>query len=168
MATEEKNSQQVVGHKTNGGSKKLLIIVFLLVFLLIAGGAGAYFVLMKHPNSEQSTEEADVEEEESYDSQIPGAVVPFEQFIVNLKDKNSYLKISLQLELFEPEVPKTMENETGKIKDTIIDILGSKNVDDLLSSEGKRKLKQEIVTQVNKVLGSELIAGAYITEFIIQ
>ena len=167
MASEENAENNTEGEKKKGG-RKTLIIILILLLLLGGGGAAAFFILKGSGDKTEVSEEEPGGEETAAEGELPAARLPLDSFVVNLKDKNSYLKVTVQLELFEPEVPKTMENDTGKIKDAIITLLSSKSVDDLLVPDGKAKLKTEIVNTVNEALNGEIVAAAYFTEFIIQ
>jgi flagellar basal body-associated protein FliL len=65
--------------------------------------------------------------------------------------------------------PHIMKNE-NKFRDVIIRILSSKKTAELLTVEGKTRLKEELVDGLNEVVGLEEppIVGVLFTEFIIQ
>lgn len=65
--------------------------------------------------------------------------------------------------------PHFMKRES-QIKDAIIRVLSSKKADDLLTTEGKDRLKDELIEGVNEAIGLEEppVVGVYFTEFIIQ
>jgi flagellar basal body-associated protein FliL len=56
------------------------------------------------------------------------------------------------------------------MKDAIIRILSSKKADDLLTAEGKERLKDELLEGINEAVGLEEppVVGVFFTEFIIQ
>ena len=87
---------------------------------------------------------------------------------MNLQVKGSFLKTTIQLEFAEPELPHTIEHETPKIRDSIIRVLSSKSAQDILSADGKEKLREELKDAVNTALKSEDVTEVYLTEFIIQ
>ena len=65
--------------------------------------------------------------------------------------------------------PHFMKRES-QIKDAIIRVLSSKKADELLTAEGKERLKDELIEGVNEAVGLEEppVVGVYFTEFIIQ
>ncbi len=164
--------------ETKGGGKKKLIIIIVAVLILVGGGVGAFFAFGKSHAAEG--EEGAVEGEEAAGegeegaaegeehAEAPPAVLPLDTFIVNLQVKGSFLKTTVQLEFVEPELPPTIEHETPKIRDAIIRLLSSKSAADILSAEGKEKLREELRQEINAALKSEDVGQVYFTEFIIQ
>ncbi len=170
MAEEKKEE----GAEAPKSKKKLVIIVAVLV-ILIGGGVGAFFALGKSDSgAEASAEDGHGEEEGGEHGEhgeggvLPPAVLPLETFIVNLQVKGSFLRTTIQLEFAESELPHTIESDIPKIKDAIIKILSGKSSAELLTVEGKDKMKSEVRDGVNEVLGSEDVTQVFFTEFIIQ
>ena len=87
---------------------------------------------------------------------------------MNLQVKGSFLKTTIQLEFAEPQLPPTVESDIPKVRDAVIRILSSKSSADILTAEGKEKLREEIKNSVNESLGAEDVTQVYFTEFIIQ
>ncbi|MBP9837910.1 MAG: flagellar basal body-associated FliL family protein [Proteobacteria bacterium] len=167
MAEEEKDEKESKEEKKKGGSKTLIIIIVVVV-LLLGGGGAAFFILGKDKKGEGEEDVAADEHEEGQHADSQPAILPLDTFIVNLQVKGSFLKTAIQLEFAQPEVPKAVEHDTPKIRDTIIRILSAKNAQDILTSDGKESLRQEIKKSINEVLKSEDITNVYLTEFIIQ
>ena len=67
-------------------------------------------------------------------------------------------------------LPEFMAHKETQIKDTVIRILSSKHTDDMLTGEGKERLKEELVEGVNEAVGLEdpAVNRIFFTEFIIQ
>ena len=144
--------------------------------VLIIGGVGAFFAL-KSPKGGEGVEADAVQEEASTEANAEGEgeegageanLFPLETFIVNLQVKGSFLKTDIQLEFASEEDMKSAEKEVPRLRDTIIQILSSKTASDILTSEGKEKLKDELRQSVNGLLGGEKVVEVYFTEFIIQ
>jgi flagellar FliL protein len=168
MSEEEKEKDEAA---PKGGGKKKLIIIIIIALVLIGGGVGAFFAFGKSKGADnEDGEEADAAENDGEGpvEDLPPAVLPLDTFIVNLQVKGSFLKTTLQLEFDEPELPHTIEHDTPKIRDAIIRVLSSKAAPDILSTEGKEKLREELKRAVNEALKSEDVTQVYITEFIIQ
>lgn len=172
MADDKEEKEEAPKKK---GKKKLIIIILVAALVLVGGGVGAFFAFGKGKKAEGAGEGGGDEESGGEEGaqggeevDLPPAILPLDTFIVNLQVKGSFLKITLQLEFAEPELPKTIEHETPKIRDAIIRVLSSKAAPDILSTDGKEKLREELKNAVNEALKSEDVTTIYITEFIIQ
>jgi flagellar FliL protein len=150
-------------------SKKTMVIIMAAALVLGIGIPGAFFAL---GGSDKSGDDAFLEDEyEDSDEKtkgLPPAVLPLETFIVNLQVKGSFLRTTIQLEFADPQLPHTIENDIPKIKDAIIRTLSSKSSSEILSAEGKDKLRGELRDSVNDMIGAEEVTQVYFTEFIIQ
>jgi flagellar FliL protein len=112
---------------------------------------------------------------------------PTKERIVNLTDKSAtkYLKVSLTLEFIDTKLkdpPKgpavlaqqtdfaaEMSGHTAVIEDALVTTLSSKSSSDLLKSDGKDTLKNELMDKVNHALhDEEKVVNVYFTSFIIQ
>ena len=170
MAEEKENQEQE--EKKEGGSNKLLLIVIivLLLVLLIVGGLVAYF-LLSGGDEEKQAEPQKVEKKKKVSNMTEiGPIYPLDRFIVNLLSNNSsrYLKCKIDLELDAPELQKEIDKKLPAIRDLIIRILSSKTVEEIQTSQGKEKLKEEIKRKINEILTTGEIRNVYFTEFVIQ
>ncbi|MFQ5717741.1 MAG: flagellar basal body-associated FliL family protein, partial [Nitrospinales bacterium] len=114
--------------------------------------------------------ETQPEEKKSTAPLALGVMVPLEPFIVNLADSKGkrFLKVAITLELSSPEVSAEISENIQKITDSILILLSSKTFTDVYSVQGKFKLKDEVVTRVNRFLVLGHVKDAYFTEFVIQ
>lgn len=180
---------------------KLLIVILAVVFLAGGGGAYYFLVLNKEGSAvskksnaghedesdgeemHTSTDEhGDAEEEEEEEEHSGGhgghggnSGPQIEPFVVNLADPGSrrYLRVSIKLSLKNPkENESLLEMRMPQVRDTVLLLLSSKTADQLLGSEGKRELRQELIDQINKVLKKgkqkKIVRNLYFTEFLIQ
>lgn len=117
-----------------------------------------------------------------------GFMLPTRERIVNLADQGTmrYLKTTIVLELLDPAgkltVPKTGEEYKKKQEElakelkgplTVIDdqitlVLTAKASSELMSPEGKQRLRDELRERLQKSLHEFRIANVYFTDFIIQ
>ena len=175
---EEEDEKEKPEEKAKGGKKKLIIIIAAVV-LVVGGGVGALFAFKGSKGNKEGgeataeggagkAEEGGAAGAEGEAAELPGAVFPLETFIVNLGVKGSFLKTQIQLEFATPELPANTENNVPKIRDAVIRILSSKNSADILSVDGKEKLREEIKNGVNEAIGAEDVVNVYFTEFIVQ
>ncbi len=67
-------------------------------------------------------------------------------------------------------LPEFMAKREIQIKDTILKVLSSKKADDVLTPDGKERLKDELIEGLNEAVGLEEppLTAVYFTEFIIQ
>lgn len=174
MAVEEGPEEKEEGEETEKPKKaksKLLIIIIIAVLLLTLLGVGGFIVYKKvlsPPSEDVKKEQAAKEAEE--EAATLGLVTPFEPFIVNLQGEagKRYLKVTMQVELSSAEVSEEVTNKMPQIKDSIITVLSSKATRDLLTIEGKFKLKEEILLRINKLLKRGVVKNVYFVEFVIQ
>jgi flagellar FliL protein len=148
-----------------GGSKLPLIIVAVVV--VIALGAGGWFW---HSRSAKA-QTADAEQTEAPKKTEVKSVMHLESFVVNLQgaSDNGYLRIGIDLGL--AAAPKEDEKEVspvGRLRDAILTVLGTRTIDDLLTPEGKTKLKQDILKSINDSVPEIQCKEVYFTEFLVQ
>ena len=112
---------------------------------------------------------------------------PTKERVVNLTDRPTprYLKVQLTLEFIDSKVKEPPKGDTVKaqqemfardmsgysaiIEDALTTTLSSHSSNDLLKSDGKDLLKQELIERVNKALhDDEKAVNVYFTSFIIQ
>ena len=169
MAEEKENQEQE--EKEEGGGNKLLLIVIiiLLLVLLIVGGLVAYFLLSGGDEEQVEPQKVEKKKKVSKMTEI-GPIYPLDRFIVNLLSNNSsrYLKCKIDLELDAPELQAEVDKKLPAIRDLIIRILSSKTVEEIQTSKGKEKLKEEIKRKINEILTTGEIRNVYFTEFVIQ
>jgi len=101
---------------------------------------------------------------------MPGVMFDLEPFIVNLADTPEirYLKISIKLEVENETVSAELTSRVAQIRDTILVLLSSKDVNTVRTSQGKFQLREEITQRVNGLLQRPGIRAAYFTDFVVQ
>ncbi|WRE90730.1 flagellar basal body-associated protein FliL [Helicobacter pylori] len=182
MAEEQENTAQQPPKK----SKALLFVIIgsVLVMLLLVG----VIIMLLMGNKEESKENASKntqevqanpmanKNQEAKESNIQQYLVlgPLyaidAPFAVNLVSQNGrrYLKASISLELSNEKLLNEVKVKDTAIKDTIIEILSSKSVEEVVTNKGKNKLKDEIKSHLNSFLIDGFIKNVFFTDFIIQ
>jgi flagellar FliL protein len=178
MAEEEKEESQENesgGGKEKGGSNVVLIlIVVLLVLVLAIGGVVAYLMLSGDDTAEDGTtvkqEKVEKKRHKNSNDLTVGPMYPLDKFTVNLMSENGrrFLVVKMNLEEDGEELTPELDKKTPMIRDVIISILSSKTVEEITTPKGKEKLKEEIVSEINKRLEDGEIRHVYFTEFVIQ
>jgi len=130
-------------------SKKLLIIIGLLV-LVTAGGAG--WVLTK--NSAPAEEHAS--EAHKPEPVLEPKFIPLgEKFTVNLQreEGDQYLQAGITLKVLDPELELKIKNAMPEIRSKLLFLLSSKKPSELVTSEGKAVLIEQVIAEVDGILG---------------
>ncbi|PAF45093.1 flagellar basal body-associated protein FliL [Helicobacter sp. 11S02596-1] len=178
MAEEKENTEQ----QTQNKSKALLfIIIGAVIFMLILGGIVA--MLLLSGGSEESIESQPTPVTQNVqkkpqasasrhsDYMNVGPLYPIAQpFIVNLVTQSGrrYLKTSITLELSNQKLQNEIEAKSTIIQDTIIEILSSKSIEEIATTKGKDRLKDEIVNRINNFLIDGYVKNVFFTDFVIQ
>ena len=124
---------------------KLLWIVALVVALLAAGGAGAWWFLIQSHGDDEDAEEIAAK---------PSIFLPLDQFTVNLQpeDGQQFLQTALTLKVSEQDVADAIKAQMPEVRSRLLFLLSSKKPSQLSSLEGKNKLSEEILREVEAVL----------------
>ncbi|MDH5541871.1 MAG: flagellar basal body-associated FliL family protein [Nitrospinota bacterium] len=176
MAIEEDMDEESGGEKPAKGKSKVLLIV-IIVLLLTLLGVGGFLIYSNFIKKDAAVQEGAggqskqaVEAQEQYDPLKLGEMVAFEPFIVNLSgdEGKRFLKVTMQVELNNPKVAEELANRMPQVKDMVITVLSSKTVDEILTVEGKFKLKEQILTRINSRIKTGVVKNVYFVEFVIQ
>ena len=101
------------------------------------------------------------------------SVLALDSFVVNLQDPsgNGYLRVSMSLGLSVP--PKEDDKDKSapylpRLRDTILGVLGTRTVEELLTPDGKTKLKDDLLKGINASVPELQCKEVYFTEFLVQ
>jgi|LSQX01.2.fsa_nt_gb flagellar FliL protein len=166
MAREENNENEEVVQpepevkKKRGLVKGAIIGVVVLAFLGVAAAGGVYVFnnLLGHKNQAAKA------------PPVIGPIWALDPFIVNLMGDSAehYLKVAMQFEVPEPAIIQELELVKPRIRDSILDLLSSKAMGELMDSPGKQRLREEIILRVNNAISRGRISKVYFSEFVIQ
>ena len=118
----------------------------------------------------------------------PRPTVTLEERVLNLKapaTAPNYVKAVIALEFADPKhqwiglkgagldaknkaFQDDMKPEMHRIWDIITSVVGAKSVDQVSSSDGREKLKQDLVASINQELKNEKVESVYFVTFITQ
>jgi flagellar protein FliL len=152
-------------------SKKNIFImsgIALIVFAVIGGGFFMLWQKLSALDKPKEAESAKVPEKSDHGGM--GPVFSLDSFIVNLSDQGGkrYLRVTMGLELGDPKSAEELTKRLPQVRDNILMILPSRKVDELQTTEGKNSLRNEIISNLNVLLGKEVVKKIYFTEFVIQ
>ncbi len=131
------------------------------VALTVVGAAAAWFLLRPH-RTEAKPEPTRIT-----------SVLPLEPFVVNLADEEPkvFLRVGIELGLAGAEKKAKegkVEEPTALVRDSILGVLMSKRSDDLVTADGKQKLKEELLRVLNNRAPELRVHEVYYTEFLLQ
>ncbi len=106
-------------------------------------------------------------------------VLPLESFTVNLADpeEGHYLRATLALGVegqlpsggkTEGKGPETGAVSMATIRDSILSVLTTCKSEELLTPEGKAKLKADLISALNRDVPALQARAVYFTEFLVQ
>jgi len=150
-----------------GSGKKMMVLGLVGVLLLGGGGAAAWFFMggQKEDGEKYAKDNHGAEHVEE-----AGPVMELEPFLLNLADRDElrFLKVSIKLELDRPEEKTDYQNKVPAIRDALLVLLSSKESQLLRTVNGKRRIREEIMTRVNGVMSKGKVSNVFFTDFIIQ
>jgi len=104
----------------------------------------------------------------------PLVLTHMEVFVVNLADTEakSYLRVGIDLGLERHDPKDTRHSEGAEqvpaMRDAIIGVLSTRHAAELLTAEGKKKLKEDLLQALNGRLPAQNVKEIYFNEFLVQ
>ena len=189
MATPDEESRQAAENRqkvdgnpvienkkgTTGKSKMkklwIIIAVQILVITIILVFGFPYF-MEDHAASENGVtfRQQPVEGTQTEKRETVKATLALDPFLVNLADKDEvrFVKTSFQLGLAEEPDEEKIGMTTAAMRDSIITLLSSKTAEQILTPQGKEKLREQIKTRVNAITPDIEVVEVYIVDFVVQ
>jgi flagellar protein FliL len=195
-ATTENPAKEAAAPAKRG--RKLLFIVFGVLLGIGAGGGYFYLQQSKaaaqskpekdrrgRDNDEQKNDAEQTNDEEptaksktdprTADLALPDdsavkQVIEMQPFIVNLADKSEarYLRLAVSLGLSEVFEEKPDPLFITRVRNALLAVLSSRTSDEVLSLEGKTKLRKDLLRAARAASTEHKVEAIYITEFIVQ
>lgn len=162
---EKSESEAPEKEKSSGGFKKTLIL-FVGLQVLMAAGAFLFLKMYLSPKIEVAYQEpAKIEKNER------GQIHLIKDILVNPAGTNGtrYLSASIGLETSDfGEETDRFEELTPVIRDILLAILSSKTLEELSSIDGKERLRDEILVEVNKAIKPDSVRRVYFIDYVLQ
>lgn len=153
-------------------SNKILVLLIGVLMVLMVGMGGGLFLMWNKLSdiSLQANANAGVQNGQGNPEQPLGPIYALETFIVNLADKggNRYLRVTMDLELGNPELEAELGKRLPQVRDSILMILPSKRFEDINSVEGKIALRDEILETLNGFFTQGKVTNIFFKEFVVQ
>tara|TARA_Y100000741_G_scaffold332796_1_gene288989 strand:- start:131 stop:676 length:546 start_codon:yes stop_codon:yes gene_type:complete len=178
--TEEKSDQaeEEAQPKKKKGKKRLLILILAPILLILIIVAVLFFLGVgpfgssDEENNENSEEQSEVQQVEP-----PPTFFDLPEMRVNLNtDSNSltYLKVKISLELAS-DLPEIMEENNIKLESLMPRVVDNMQVymrelrlEDINGSAGLYRLKQELLSRVNRAVQPIVVRDILFSEFVIE
>ena len=189
--TEYETTEEAAPRK--GGKKKIIIILFVIILLAGSAGGGFYYWRLRSAAAANAAAEgADLkhagekDESEKKAPKKPGdalsnalpddeevsQIIELPPFIVNLADTEQarYLRMTVSLGVGgeETEAEKPSQLFMTKIRNAMLAVLSDKQSDEILTVDGKSKLRAELLKAAQAAADEPEVKAIYITDFIVQ
>ena len=153
-------------------NKILVLLIGVLVVLMLGLGGGLFMMWNKLSTLDtQGVANAGQQPDQAASIEQPlGPIFALDTFIVNLADKggNRYLRVTMDLELGNPELESEIEKRLPQVRDGILMILPTKRFEDISTVQGKTELRDEVLETLNGFLVQGKITNIYFKEFVVQ
>ncbi len=166
MADEPEN-------EAKSSSKKLIIIIALVGLVLVGASVGLTLFLVGGDKSDEPVAEEQAAEEQPPAKAIYMSLAP--PFVVNFqsaKGRTRFLQVTLKAMTRDEAVLKVVSQHMPLIRNNLILLFSQQKLDDLLTAEGKEKLRGEVLAEIQKVVekeyGKPAVEAVYFTSFVIQ
>ncbi|MGH8672655.1 MAG: flagellar basal body-associated protein FliL [Burkholderiales bacterium] len=157
-AVEEVKEEQPAKPKKKG---RLVKILALVVVLAGAGGVGWFY--FREPAEPKLTHQKSTE---------PPMFISLETFTVNLQGQEHYLQVGIDLQISDEKAAEAIKLNMPIIRNNLLLLLSSKQVEELSTPEDKQRLGEEIRAKANLPLAlqssNQGVLGVYFTSFVIQ
>lgn len=156
-------------------SKMMLIIGIVVLLLGISGGATAYFMGMFGSDDQVAEEGEAGEEETEAETKQPLNYIPLDPaFVVNFGDESEvrFLQVTIELGTRDTDMVDQVKEHRPAIRNNLVMLFSSQDPMALNTREGKEKLREETLAEVQKVLQEETgkpgVENVFFTSFVMQ
>ena len=185
MEDDKKTEEAPAAPSSEGKSsivKWAIVGAILLLFVGIEVGIAVFFVgKLKQPDAvdvQRLQMEAEKQAALKAQTEVGANLAAPIEITVNISgEEGRYLKCGIQLEYDASDVQLGTELEARKarMKDIVIDIMSSRPLSDLMSNDGKKAIRDQIVAAVNNILPEEVggkplgkVRRSYFDSFVMQ
>jgi flagellar FliL protein len=182
MAKEDKKEESAPaeGGEKKGGMMKMIIIINVVVVVLLLGVVAAMFLLKGGDEKKEDTEVLAGQPAEGEHAAPSGSKTPIyiplsPPFVVNFENQDqevAFLQVEIELMTYDPALMESVKNQNPMIRNELLLLLGGQQYHDINTPEGKRKLAQQALEIIRKILqdggGSSAVEAVLFTSFVMQ
>jgi flagellar FliL protein len=172
MGEEEKTpaaapAEGAAAEKKSLFSGKNLIILGVLVLVLLGASVFVVFKVIKPMVAGDQADQA-LDSMKKKEAGIIFSLDP--EFVVNVAGTgaNRYLRVSISIEVNDLLAQQEISKRGTQLRDTIIQTLGAKKMEQLDNVSSREELKREILNKINDMLQNRNVTDIYFTDFVIQ
>lgn len=145
-------------------NRKKIGLLGALLFVLVGSGAGVGFFfpdLLSMLTKTRTNDKTEKKNEKLHELDV---------FVVNLTGQNvrRYVRTSLSLGVDSEKEKEELKQFIAPIRHAVIMLLSTQNAEDISNPDGKKKLRSELLKQINDVIGKTTVQNVYFKEFLIQ
>lgn len=173
MSSDAKPDKDKDKEQKKGGKKRLFMSVGVLVVALAGGGYWFMGRAKAAPNT-GAEQGAEAEESEAAADEGEKGLIALDPFVVNLADDGGthFLRTNIQLILKctekEAEALQEKKAEIMPIRSAVLELLAEQHAAELVTPEGKEKLKEAIRVRARSVFKKKKVLEVLFTEFVVQ
>jgi len=167
MAVEKDTPAAETNQNPKKKSRAVLFVVFGGVLLLL--GIGGFFAYSKFLAPQPALEETGTTGKKTPATSM-GEIFSLEPFVVNLADPQGkrYLKLQIKIEVADLLVLEKAGKAEPKMRDMVIMLLTSLSFEEVMTPEGKIRIRDELLERFNQIMRPDRINNIYFTEFVVQ
>lgn len=164
MAKAEQALEPEAEPQVRKSKKKLLALLGAGLLLLGGAGGGTWYFFGPSPSAPAA---------EAAEQKAP-VYVRLETFTVNLRpaDEERYLQTDIVLRVPDDKEAEIFKQHMPETRSRLLSLLSSKNVEDLLATEGQDRLMKEIAEVMKKPFSTQKVpqkvSGVFFNSFVIQ
>lgn len=149
--------------------KKLIIMIVLGLLVAALGGGGAWFFTRSGDDDHAKPAKAKHKEES-----LKPEFLALDPFTVNLQPENGeqYLQVQFTLQVDSLEQAELIKTNMARVRSRVLMLLSAKKASELVTTEGKKKLSEEIIAAVKEPFSPkgdpQEVSDVLFTSFIIQ
>ncbi|MBZ4666230.1 flagellar basal body-associated FliL family protein [Mahella sp.] len=140
-------------------NNKLLLWITMIVVLAAAALIAYYMTSSSNANGQDIT---------ANKTEIFMPTVKDGSFVTNLKDSRHFLKVTMVIEVANGAILDEFTSKDYMVNDIIVSVLSNKTDEEAAADGFQSKLKNEIISALNKKFGEGAVVNIYFNEFVIQ
>lgn len=179
MAAVEETEVAQAGEKSKGGFVKTLgiavgLFVLMLASQLVAPMLACNFMPQLMPGCAQVASVEEVKPEKEEPKGPPQYLALDPPLVVSFEDRQAirFLQVTVELMARDEKSIQAVATHTPVIRNNLLMLMGGRTLSDLTSTEGKEMLRQEALTEVQRILkefdDANEIEDLYFTSFVVQ
>ena len=179
MAEEKTEEPAAPDPATNGGKSKMLTLIGGVAGGLALGAVLGFTVLgpkLAHKPAPAAAATADSGKtdhkggSEGKKGEAPPAIYQLDNLVMNPAGSGGahFLLMSVALQLKDPATLEIMKGRDAELRDAILRLFSSKNIDEITAPAARDTLSTELLGLLDKMFGPGAVAKIYFPQFVIQ